>query len=209
MTKTGAAERVSEAIVRGRVVSIVREHSAADARTEVARLVDAGARVIEVSLGTPDALDVVRWMVGEFAGRDVHFGVGTVRTVADVDAGADAGATFAVSPVSNGALVAAARKRGLVGVFGAMTPSECSAAAADGSEFVKLFPARVWSPKSLKDLLQALPALKIVPTGGVTLDSAADWLGAGAVALGLGGALHRERSTSRLREFYDSVSLGE
>jgi 2-dehydro-3-deoxyphosphogluconate aldolase/(4S)-4-hydroxy-2-oxoglutarate aldolase len=200
---------VTEAISHGRVVSIVRERSAADARAEVGRLVDAGARVIEVSLGTPGALDVVRWMVGEFAGRDVHFGVGTVRTVADVDAGADAGAAFAVSPLSNGAVVAAARARGLVGVFGAMTPSECYAAAADGSEFVKLFPARVWSPKGLKDLLQALPDLRIVPTGGVSIEDADAWLDAGAAALGLGGALRRERSARRLREFYHRISGGE
>ena len=94
-------------------------------------------------------------------------------------------------------------------MFGAMTPSECFAAAADGSDFVKLFPARVWSPGGLKDLLQALPELRIVPTGGVSLEDADAWLDAGAAALGLGGALRQETSTSRLRAFYERVRGGE
>lgn len=202
-------QAVIDAITRGRVVSIVRERSAPDARTEVLRLVKAGARAIEVSSGTPDALDVVRWMVDEFAGLGVQCGVGTVLTVDQVYAAADIGARFVVSPIGSNALVSAARGRGMVGVFGAMTPTECYAAAAEGAEFVKLFPARTWTPNGLRDLLQAMPNLRIVPTGGVSLDDADSWLAAGAVALGLGGTLRRESSAARLRVFYQRVRTAE
>jgi 2-dehydro-3-deoxyphosphogluconate aldolase/(4S)-4-hydroxy-2-oxoglutarate aldolase len=200
---------VIEAITGGRVVSIVRERSASEARGEVIRLVKAGAQAIEVSLGTPDALDVVRWMVDEFAGHGVQCGVGTVLTVDQVHAAADIGARFVVSPIGSNTLVSAARGRGMVGVFGAMTPTECFAAVADGAEFVKLFPARAWTPNGLRDLLQAMPNLRIVPTGGLSLDDADSWLAAGAVALGLGGALRRESSAARLQAFYHRVRRTE
>lgn len=200
---------VVEAITRGRVVSIVRERSASDARSEVLRLVNAGAQAIEVSLGTPDALDVVRWMVDKFAGRAVQCGVGTVLAVDQVHTAADLGARFVVSPISGTELVSAARGRGLVGLFGAMTPTECCAAAAAGAEFIKLFPARAWTPSRLRDLLQAMPNLRMVPTGGLALDDAEPWLTAGAAALGLGGALRRESSTARLRAFYQHVRGAE
>lgn len=197
---------VDDAIVRCRVVSIVREQAAADAKAEVERLVDGGARVVEVSLGTPGAMDVVRWMVGEFADAEVHCGVGTVLTVEHVVAAADAGARFVVSPIWSRPLVAAARQHGLVGIFGAMTPTECYQAAAAGSDFVKLFPARLWGPAGLRDMLQALPDLRIVPTGGVTIESADAWLSAGAVALGLGGSLRNQTSPDLLRASYRHIA---
>lgn len=202
-----AEDGVVDAIARGRVVSIVREKTAADARVEARRLIDGGARVIEVSLGTPDAMEVVRWMVDEFAGDGVHCGLGTVLTPEQVAAAADAGARFVVSPIAGTTLVTAARHCGLVGIFGAMTPRECYEAAAAGSDFVKLFPARIWGQEGLRDMLQALPDLRIVPTGGVTVDAAEAWLSAGAAALGLGGSLRSQRSPGALQAFYRRVAI--
>jgi 2-dehydro-3-deoxyphosphogluconate aldolase / (4S)-4-hydroxy-2-oxoglutarate aldolase len=88
-----------------------------------------------------------------------------------------------------------------VSVVGCMTPTECFAAAAHGADFIKLFPASMWNTGSMRDLLQALPTLHLVPTGGVTVGNAREWLDAGAAALGAGGALRRLTDPGRLADF--------
>lgn len=197
---------VAAAITQSRVIGIVREGSAAAARAQVRRLVSSGVRVIEVSLGTPGGMDVIEWMTEEYAGSGVCCGAGTVLTAAELSCAASARAEFIVSPIATPELTTAARDRGLLGVFGAMTPTECFQAASNGSEFVKLFPARNWTCAGVRDLLQALPELKLVPTGGVSLADAADWLGAGAVAVGLGGALRKETSGPRLQAMLSALA---
>lgn len=190
---------VADAIIETKIIAIIRERSEEDARREAERLLDAGIRVIEVSLSTPNALDAVRWMNDTLHQDGLHFGVGTVLEVDDVKRAADAQAGFIVSPISSTGMVEMSRQLGLVSVVGAMSPSECYAAASAGADFVKLFPARLWSPSGAKDLIQALPMLRLVPTGGVRLEDAAEWIKAGVVALGLGGALRSESSVEKLR----------
>jgi 2-dehydro-3-deoxyphosphogluconate aldolase/(4S)-4-hydroxy-2-oxoglutarate aldolase len=192
---------VIAAIAESRLIGIVRESTPDEARAEVRRLVDAGTRAIEVSLSTPDALSVVRWMRRDVAGDDVHIGVGTVLSPEQVDQAAEAGAEFVVSPISSTELLAATAGHGLASVVGCMTPTECFAAAAHGADFVKLFPASMWNTGSMRDLLQALPTLRLVPTGGVTVGNAREWLDAGAAALGAGGALRRLTDPGRLADF--------
>lgn len=197
---------VFHAIAQSRLIGIVRESTPDEARAEVRRLADAGVRAIEVSLSTPDAWSVVSWMRRDIAGDEVHIGVGTVLSADQADRSAEAGAEFIVSPISSADLLAASAAHGMVSVVGCMTPSECYAAAAHGADFVKLFPASMWNTGSMRDLLQALPALRLVPTGGVTVDNARQWLDAGAAAVGAGGALRRLTDRRRLAEFVRSLA---
>jgi 2-dehydro-3-deoxyphosphogluconate aldolase/(4S)-4-hydroxy-2-oxoglutarate aldolase len=192
---------VIAAIAESRLIGIVRESTPDEARAEVRRHVDAGTRAIEVSLSTPDALSVVRWMRRDIAGDDVHIGVGTVLSPEQVDQAAEAGAEFLVSPLSSTELLAATAAHGLVSVGGCMTPTECFAAAVHGADFIKLFPASMWNTGSMRDLLQALPALRLVPTGRVPVRNAREWLDAGAAAVGAGGALRRLTDAGRLADF--------
>ena len=178
-----------EAITSTRVIAIVREHSADSAKREVDRLVAAGVRTIEVSLSTPGALDVAGWMAQTLSGDGLYFGVGTVLNARDVRDAAAVGASFIVSPISSAGMVDACKELGLASVVGAMTPTECVAATEAGADLVKLFPAKNWSLDTLKGLLEALPFLKLVPTGGMRLSDAGAWLDAGAVAVGMGGGL--------------------
>ena len=178
-----------EAITSTRVIAIVREHSADSAKREVDRLVAAGVRTIEVSLSTPGALDVAGWMAQTLSGDGLYFGVGTVLNARDVRDAAAVGASFIVSPISSAGMVDACKELGLASVVGAMTPTECVAATEAGADLVKLFPAKNWSLDTLKGLLEALPFLKLVPTGGMRLSDAGAWLDAGAVAVGMGSAL--------------------
>lgn len=170
------------------VVAIVRAANAERAAADVRSLVSAGLRVVEVSLVTPGALDVVREAVSS-GPPGVHIGVGTVLTTDLVARSADAGAEFVVSPVFRLDVVTSARAAGLDTLPGVATPTEALQALDAGSTMVKLFPASLWAPSSLRDVLVALPALEVVPTGGVTLESAPAWIRAGAVALGIGSSL--------------------
>ncbi|AZI57054.1 bifunctional 4-hydroxy-2-oxoglutarate aldolase/2-dehydro-3-deoxy-phosphogluconate aldolase [Nakamurella antarctica] len=170
------------------VVAIVRASSASDAAETVATLIVAGLRAIEVSLVTPGALDVIR-DAARNAPAGVMIGVGTALTESDVDRAVDAGAQFVVSPIVNEAVIRASLAAGVTVLPGATTPTEAVHARELGATLIKLFPASLWSPSILREVLAALPDLQTVPTGGVQPDTAGDWIRAGAAAVGIGSAL--------------------
>jgi 2-dehydro-3-deoxyphosphogluconate aldolase/(4S)-4-hydroxy-2-oxoglutarate aldolase len=181
---------VAGAIRDQRVIGIVRTSTAEAAHAAATALLQAGLRVVEVSLVTPGALEVIK----DLAAVDIpgsHIGVGTVLRPDQVTAAVRAGAEFVVSPVLDAEVVGAARDQDLVVIPGAATPSEAVQARRLGADMVKVFPASAWTPEVLRDVLAALPDIPFVPTGGVTLENAPEWIGAGALAVGLGSALTR------------------
>jgi 2-dehydro-3-deoxyphosphogluconate aldolase / (4S)-4-hydroxy-2-oxoglutarate aldolase len=182
-----------------RVMAIVRAGDAGRAYAAGARLIDAGLRVVEVSLGTPRALDAVEKLVSRH-GHTAAIGVGTVLAAADVDRAAGIGASFIVSPTLDRDVVETTVARGLASFPGCATPSEMWQAAGLGATGVKIFPASLWTPQAMADLLHALPGLRCVPTGGVRLDDIPSWLAAGALAVGLGSALADESAVARVLE---------
>jgi 2-dehydro-3-deoxyphosphogluconate aldolase / (4S)-4-hydroxy-2-oxoglutarate aldolase len=101
----------------------------------------------------------------------------------------DAGASFVVSPVFKPEVVAACHERDVAAMPGCFSPTEILAAYESGADIIKLFPATALGPQFIKDVRGPLPQLKLMPTGGVTLENAGDWIRAGAVAVGLGSAL--------------------
>jgi 2-dehydro-3-deoxyphosphogluconate aldolase/(4S)-4-hydroxy-2-oxoglutarate aldolase len=169
------------------VVAVVRSADAATARATATALLDAGLGAVEVSLTTPGALDVVAALTGE----ERTVGVGTVTSVAQYRDAVAAGAAFVVSPTLDVEVVRHARRDGVLAVPGTSTPTEGLAAVLAGAPLVKLFPASLWSPKALRDVLAALPDLPLVPTGGIGLDDVPTWWSHGAVAVGLGSRLSR------------------
>jgi 2-dehydro-3-deoxyphosphogluconate aldolase / (4S)-4-hydroxy-2-oxoglutarate aldolase len=174
------------AVVEQRVLAIVRKSDPAAAHTAATDLLDAGVRAVEISLTTPSALDVI----GDIEPPDGTFlGAGTVLDAATAVAAVRAGASFLVTPTLDPQVIAAGRRYGVPVVPGVATPTEALRALAAGADLVKLFPASAWAPGVLRDVLAALPQLSLVPTGGVGLADAPDYLAAGAVAVGLGSAL--------------------
>jgi 2-dehydro-3-deoxyphosphogalactonate aldolase len=154
-------------------------------------LVDAGFTLIEVPLNSPQALVSIKAMAEALSGRAV-IGAGTVLTPDEVDAVATAGGRLIVSPDFDPSVVARAGARGLVSLPGVMTPTEAFAALAAGADGLKLFPGEALSPGFVKGLRAVLPQpVKLVPTGGVDLDTLHQWKRAGASGAGLGGALYR------------------
>jgi 2-dehydro-3-deoxyphosphogluconate aldolase / (4S)-4-hydroxy-2-oxoglutarate aldolase len=177
-----------EGLAATRVVAILRAENADRAETVVDVLVEAGVRCLELTLTTRGALEVVERLAARVP-RDVEVGVGTVLTAGDVDRSVDAGATFVVSPSVEPEVIAAALRRRVASYPGAFTPTEIAAAWKAGASAVKLFPAGQLGPGYLKDVRAPLPDIPVVPTGGVDIASIGAWLGAGAVAVGMGGPL--------------------
>jgi 2-dehydro-3-deoxyphosphogluconate aldolase/(4S)-4-hydroxy-2-oxoglutarate aldolase len=148
-------------------------------------LADAGIRLVEVSLTSTDAIDVIARLAGADLG--ITLGVGTVLTVADVRRARDAGARFAVTPGSSPGVAEAARL-GMPVLAGCLTPSEVIAADQAG-HIAKLFPASAFGPSYLRALRDPLPHTDVVPVGGVDLEAAREYLSCGAIAVGIGSPL--------------------
>ena len=181
---------VAAAIRELRVIAVLRR---IEPRLRLLALVDElvadGIRVLEVTLDTPDAaadLRAVRDRVRERA----WVGAGTVRTTDQVRAAIDAGAAFGVGPVLDRAVIDAALTAGLPFIPGAATPTEADSAWRAGGTFVKLFPGSSLGPAFVRELRGPLPEIETIVTGGVDQTNAAAFLAAGAVAIGVGSALH-------------------
>ena len=187
------------------LVAILRSRSGDRLDAVCDALLDAGVRCLEVTMNTPGALTVVRRLVGE-ARPGIELGLGTVRRVEEVEAAADAGATFVVAPNTDAAVGRRAADLGLGWFPGALTPTEIAAAWDLGATAVKVFPAGVaGGPRYLREVRAPLDDVLLVPTGGVAVDDVPGYLTAGAVAVGMGGpligrALDEDENLARLAQ---------
>lgn len=178
----------TQAIERG-VIAVVRVHSSTDALTIARGLAAAPLAGIEITMTVPDAPRVIATLVAEGVQR---VGAGTIRTVEEVKACTDAGASFLVSPHLDPALVEAAIALGTPVVPGALTPSEIVHALDLGASAVKIFPVSALGGLTyVETVLVPLPAARLVVSGEVQLDEVAGYLSAGAWATCIGSSLWR------------------
>jgi 2-dehydro-3-deoxyphosphogluconate aldolase/(4S)-4-hydroxy-2-oxoglutarate aldolase len=175
------------AILHERVIGIVRLKDASRVLPVVESIHAGGVGCIEVSLTTPGALEAVR-AIRETLPR-VVIGAGTVCTPEQAAAAVRAGARFLVTPVTLPDLVHLAHSLDVPVAMGAFTPTEIYTAHHAGADLVKVFPASSVDPGYLRAVRAPFPDLRLVPTGGVGVENAGEWLAAGAVALGIGGGL--------------------
>ena len=181
-------EKIASQIMAAGLVAIVRVPRPEWTVPLATALVAGGIRAVELTMSIPNALEAVRTIDREL-GEEILLGVGTVTDDDTCRAAIDAGAKYIVSPVTKPSLVGAAHALDRPVMLGAYTPTEAQAAHEAGSDFVKIFPADTLGPGYIKSLLAPLPHLKIVPTGGVNLDTMEAFLVAGSAALGTGSAL--------------------
>ena len=181
-------EKIASQIMAAGLVAIVRVPRPEWTVPLATALVAGGIRAVELTMSIPNALEAVRTIDREL-GDEILLGVGTVTDDDTCRAAIDAGAKYIVSPVTKPSLVGAAPALDRPVMLGAYTPTEAQAAHEAGSDFVKIFPADTLGPGYIKSLLAPLPHLKIVPTGGVNLDTMEAFLAAGSAALGPGSAL--------------------
>ena len=200
-----------ELLGRERASAILRSNDAEVGRRALDAAIAGGFRVVEVTLTTPRALE----LIADAASRPgVVAGAGTVLTVEEAEAAVAHSARFLVSPVTDEVIIRRATELGVASIPGGHTPTELLAAHRAGAPLVKLFPAPAGGPAWLRSLLAPLPFLKVVPTNGVDLDNAADWLAAGAWALGFVASLFQaddmrlgrfDRIEARAREILERV----
>src|SRR5204862_6041683 len=192
----------------------VRMAETAGLRAAARALAAGGVGAVEITLTTPGAIEAIAELVSD-GELGCVVGAGTVLDQAAARGVIDAGARFVVSPTLNPAVIRLCRERDIPCMPGAFTPTEILAAWRAGAPLVKLFPAAAVGPGYLRDLLAPLPFVRLVPSGGVTLENAADWIRAGAAAVSVGSALvsaalvageSTAELTARARSFVERVA---
>jgi 2-dehydro-3-deoxyphosphogluconate aldolase/(4S)-4-hydroxy-2-oxoglutarate aldolase len=182
-------ETTAQTIERVGLIPVLRARNAGQARAVVQAMIAGGVTVVEVTMTVPGAVDVLRELKSEY-GAKLLLGSGTVTTAAQAQATIDAGAEFVVSPSLHPEVIAATKANHKLSIPGALTPTEAITAWDAGADYVKIFPcSAVGGATYLKSLLAPFPHLKLIPTGGVTLQTAEGFLKAGARALGVGSDL--------------------
>jgi len=164
-------------------------------------LIEAGFRIVEVPLNSPQPLESLRLLAAQ-TDAETLIGAGTVLTVDDVYAVAETGARLIVAPNADPAVIARAKSLGLFCLPGVATPSEAFVALKAGADGLKLFPAEGLSPAVMKAWLAVLPAgTLLVPVGGISMENMAGYRAAGAAGFGLGSSLYKPGvSTEELKE---------
>ena len=206
----GSKDEVLRRIGELGLVPVVRAQSADEAMRAIDAIREGGVNVLEITMTVPGALSVMQAVVARF-GSEVIVGAGTVLDAETARACILAGAQFVVSPALDLGTVACCRRYSVPVMPGALTPTEVVTAWTAGADVVKVFPCGALGGASyLKSLKAPLPQIELVPTGGVSLKTAADFVKAGAFALGVGADLvdvsairagNAQLVTERAREF--------
>jgi 2-dehydro-3-deoxyphosphogluconate aldolase / (4S)-4-hydroxy-2-oxoglutarate aldolase len=171
------------------IVPVVRAANLDEARKAVDAICAGGIACIEVTMTVPNAPVMIQELVKHY-GTSVLTGAGTVTTAKQAEICLDAGAQFLVSPGLSVPVLQAATSRGILAIPGALTPTEVMAALEADAKLVKIFPCgSAGGPKHIKALKAPFPEVRFIPTGGVNLSNAADYLAAGSFALGVGADL--------------------
>jgi len=181
-------EKDLQRIVDCGVVAIVRFHHSQELVGAAQAIKAGGVDVIEFTMTTPNALRMIEASAKEF-GEEVLLGAGTVLDPETARAAILSGARFIVSPTLNPKLIELCHRYSAIVVPGALTPTEILTAWELGADLVKVFPAAAMGPGYIKDILAPLPQVKLLPTGGVSLDNVAQFIKAGATAVAAGGSL--------------------
>ena len=201
------------------VIAIMRTQSSELLLRAADAIREGGVRAIEVTMTTPGALSVIEQAVARYqhADQEVLFGAGTVLDAESARAAILAGAQFIVAPSFSPGLVEICRRYSVPVMPGAYTPTEIVTAWECGADMVKVFPAGVGGPALIKALKAPLPQIELVPVGGVKLENTADFVRAGAAAIGVGSALINQKLldsqdfgtlTERARRFMEEVARG-
>jgi 2-dehydro-3-deoxyphosphogluconate aldolase/(4S)-4-hydroxy-2-oxoglutarate aldolase len=202
-------QAVIERLTTTGIIPVIRAQSADEAAAAIAAIQKGGVSVLEITMTVPGAVELIRDLARR--ATDALVGAGTVLDSAAARACIDAGARFVVSPALDVATIETCREAGIAVLPGALTPTEVVTAWNAGADLVKVFPANALGGASyIKSLKAPLPQIALVPTGGVNLQTAKDFIKAGAAALGVGAdlvdlqALRRgeaELITERARQF--------
>ena len=177
-----------DSLLSSGVVAVIRMKDPERLSKVVMAIREGGVKCIEITMTVPGAVDVIAALV-KAAPPDVLVGAGTVTDRGTANDVVSAGARFVVSPVFRPDVVAVTKAAGAVAIPGCFTPTEILTAWEAGADIVKVFPATSLGPKYFKDIAGPFPDIRLMPTGGVTVENVGEWVKAGAVAVGIGSDL--------------------
>jgi 2-dehydro-3-deoxyphosphogluconate aldolase/(4S)-4-hydroxy-2-oxoglutarate aldolase len=181
-------EQILKIILDKKIIAVIRIKEEEKLKKVIDAIYNGGISVVEITMTVPNALRLIEKMSEEFEEK-VLIGVGSVLNKTIAEEAIKAGAKYVVSPVFKKEILEAAHKYNLPAMPGAFTPTEIQAAHEAGADIVKVFPADIVGMNFFKAVLAPLPHLKLMPTGGVSITNAGEWLKAGACAVGIGAAL--------------------
>jgi 2-dehydro-3-deoxyphosphogluconate aldolase/(4S)-4-hydroxy-2-oxoglutarate aldolase len=187
MDKAFSWDRFNQVPIVGIIRNMSRQHL--DKLVEI--YAGSGLTTLEVTMNTAGATDIIAGLVQHF-GHQLNIGAGTVCSLEDLDLALKAGARFIVTPVMEVEVIKACVKAGIPVFPGAFTPTEIYQAWKLGAPVVKVFPAAKLGPGYIREVLAPLNQIRLLPTGGITLDNFADFLRAGAQGVGIGSGLFPE-----------------
>ncbi|WP_035348275.1 bifunctional 4-hydroxy-2-oxoglutarate aldolase/2-dehydro-3-deoxy-phosphogluconate aldolase [Heyndrickxia ginsengihumi] len=167
-------------------IAVLRAGTVEEAIEKGEELIQAGIRILEVTFTIPEAEKVIEYFTSKV---DMIVGAGTVITTEQAQLAVRAGAQFVISPGYDHELGMFAKEHHIVYIPGVVTPTDIMQTMKDGFTILKLFPANAYSPSYMKHLKGPFPNIELIPTGGITNETAQQWLDAGALAVGMGSAL--------------------
>jgi 2-dehydro-3-deoxyphosphogluconate aldolase / (4S)-4-hydroxy-2-oxoglutarate aldolase len=171
------------------IVPVIRAATVSEAIRAVEAISAGGIPIVEITMTVPNAISLIHQVAGS-CGAGLLVGAGTITTAEQAKLSIDAGAKFIVSPGLSVPVLSVAQACGVLAIPGALTPTEIMLAQDSGAKVIKIFPCdNVGGPKYLKALKGPFPNLALLPTGGVSTSNAAEFIAAGAFALGVGGEL--------------------
>lgn len=177
-----------DVLYESKVIAIVRAEKSGKFEQAVEAMLAGGIRILEVSMTTPGAMEIIRNLAGRFEGK-VILGAGTVLDSETARLAIDAGAEFIFAPTLDRGTIEMCRRYSKIIIPGALTPTEILTAWQWGADLVKVFPAYEMSPSYIKSVKAPLPQVDMIAVGGVNLENAADFIGAGCSAVGIGSSL--------------------
>ncbi len=183
------------------VVGIMRNYTEKQMEAIVPRFQQAGFTTLEVTMNSPNAQEVIRALTAQYP--DLNIGAGTVCDTNDLEKALEAGASFIVTPIMDEEVMRICSTNNIPIFPGAFTPLEIYKAWKAGASAVKIFPATQLGPQYVKDVLAPLNRVKVLPTGGVSLDNIEAFFKAGATGLGMGSTLFDKQLVAELR--YDDL----
>ena len=201
-------EQVIQAIKDGGLVAVVRAEDSEQAIRITEACIEGGVAAIELTFTVPFAHQVIETLAKRYTKGEIILGAGTVLDPETARIAMLAGSQFIVSPCFNGEVVRLCNRYRCPVMPGVMTVTEAVTAMEAGADILKVFPGELFGPAFIKALRGPLPHAQIMPTGGVSVDNAADWIKAGAVALGAGSALTKgshEEIVARARQFLKNI----
>jgi 2-dehydro-3-deoxyphosphogluconate aldolase / (4S)-4-hydroxy-2-oxoglutarate aldolase len=188
MTTTLSRPPLSDRLISSKVIAVLRAPQVSAVAPVCDVLAEEGILSLELTLTTPGLLEALPELVDRYA-NTVDIGVGTILTESEAQRAIDSGAQYLVTPTMNLPVIRLAVERQIAVFPGGLTPTELSNGWNAGATAVKIFPAETVGAGYLKHLRGPFPDLEAVPSGGVDLDAAGEWLNAGAVAVSIGGPL--------------------